>query len=71
MSKLKKCCIGAGIALVLIAILTFFVTSLCMASAHGFTVVQEWQNWFGIAQEAENALETVTGNATALLNIIA
>lgn len=47
------------IALVLTLIIGFFVTSLCLASANGHSVVEEWQSWFGIVKEnVDNVVET-------------
>lgn len=61
----------AGIAIsaiVLIAILAFFVVSLCLASAHGNTLVAEWQTWFGIVKDVTETLPSEEG-AEVVANI--
>lgn len=60
------------IAILAVIALAFFVTSLCLANAHGNTLVAEWQSWFGIAKKvADNikdpAQEEVTTNAIKTL----
>lgn len=57
----KKKSLGGWIALVVVAVvvIAFFVTSLCLASAHSQTVVQEWQQWFGITKQAGEVIEDV------------
>lgn len=46
------------IAVVLAIALTFLVVSLCLANAHGNTLVAEWQNWFGIVKKATDEVKT-------------
>lgn len=50
----KKAIIGwIVLAFVLIGVAAFFITSLCLANAHGVTIVEEWRQWFGIVKDAE------------------
>ncbi len=60
MTRKQIACVSI-LSIVLIAILTFFVVSLCLANAHGNTLVTEWQTWFGIAKDVTEAVPPKEG----------
>lgn len=54
MSRKTKISIKAIMMFLIISAAIFMITSLALSSAHGVTLIQEWQAWFGI-----NTVETV------------
>lgn len=58
MSRKGKTAIISILCFLLIVAVGFMITSLSMASAHGQTLIEEWQSWFNVVKDTIETLPT-------------
>lgn len=58
MSRKGKTAIISILCFLLIVAVVFMITSLSMASAHGQTLIEEWQSWFNVVKDTIETLPT-------------